>query len=56
MVAKIINHLSDAREVHGPLMADFEMDNKFTIFLVLVPFYGFGCSTFNGYLVHSDNL
>ncbi|KAJ7877216.1 hypothetical protein B0H14DRAFT_2567828 [Mycena olivaceomarginata] len=52
--AKIINHLSNAREVHGPLMADFEMDwSKFTIFFVLVPFYGFGCSTSNGYLVHS---
>jgi hypothetical protein len=24
--AKVINHLSNAREVHGPLMADFEMD------------------------------
>ncbi|KAJ7836561.1 hypothetical protein B0H14DRAFT_2589623 [Mycena olivaceomarginata] len=38
--AKIINHLSNAREVHGPLMADFEMDwSKFTIFFA-VKYYG----------------
>jgi hypothetical protein len=39
--AKIINHLSNARDVHGPLMADFEMDLSNSRSSPCMPFYGF---------------